>query len=344
MCNIAGYAGTENAAPILIEMLKRQQHYNGGMCTGIATIYQGRIIWRKVVGDVDTLLRTTDALYLPGTVGIAHSRPSGSPQMYGFAHPSVSGDEDMALVANGTAHGFMLDAQIVQALVTELENEGYYFRSASYVNRNGAHAKDGASISNVDTRMYLAQRHFKNGKTLSESMALSAAQYYKDAAMAAINVNEPDRVVAVRTSRPLCTYSDEHGTYLASTCFAFPDEVMDRAQQLPLQQACAITKEGVQFCEKMVGVEGHAEVSDDVLNEGYRRICEFISGKENANYFDQIELMLWNKMRDIFPGNHTLIQDARLVYDVLYRLHREGRLQSELRTLESGRQSYFFWV
>ena len=66
MCNIAGYAGQRRAAPILIEMLKRQEFYDGGMSTGIATIHEGKIHWRKVVGDVETLLRETDALELPG--------------------------------------------------------------------------------------------------------------------------------------------------------------------------------------------------------------------------------------------------------------------------------------
>ena len=52
MCNIAGYAGTEKAAPKLLEMLRRQQAFDGGVCTGIATIHDGRIFYRKVFGDV----------------------------------------------------------------------------------------------------------------------------------------------------------------------------------------------------------------------------------------------------------------------------------------------------
>lgn len=101
MCNIAAYAGGKQAAPILIEMLKKQQDYDGGMSTGIATIHEGKLHWRKVVGDVDTLLRETDALSLPGTIGIAHTRPSGTPETYELAHPYVSMDERTALVSNG---------------------------------------------------------------------------------------------------------------------------------------------------------------------------------------------------------------------------------------------------
>ena len=38
MCNISGYAGTKRAAPILIEMLKKQEFFDGGLSTGIATV------------------------------------------------------------------------------------------------------------------------------------------------------------------------------------------------------------------------------------------------------------------------------------------------------------------
>ena len=61
MCNLAGYAGNRRAAPVLLEMLRKQQAYNGGKSTGIATIHNGKIYMRKVVGNVDDLIRSTEA-------------------------------------------------------------------------------------------------------------------------------------------------------------------------------------------------------------------------------------------------------------------------------------------
>ena len=69
MCNIAGYLGEKNAAPILLEMLRRQAPFDGDMSTGIATVHEGKLYYRKIVGDVDRLIRETDVLSLPGTVG-----------------------------------------------------------------------------------------------------------------------------------------------------------------------------------------------------------------------------------------------------------------------------------
>ena len=37
MCNIAGYIGKKNAAPILFEMMKKQEGFGGGYYTGITT-------------------------------------------------------------------------------------------------------------------------------------------------------------------------------------------------------------------------------------------------------------------------------------------------------------------
>ena len=41
MCNIAGYIGKKQAAPILIDMIRRQEHYDGSAGTGIATVHNG---------------------------------------------------------------------------------------------------------------------------------------------------------------------------------------------------------------------------------------------------------------------------------------------------------------
>ena len=103
MCIIAGYTGKRAAAPILIEMLKKTEYIDGGLSTGIATIHEGKLYMRKVVGDVDTLLRETDVLSLPGTTGIIHSRTAGD--HVETAHPFLSDDGELALVSNGTSWG-----------------------------------------------------------------------------------------------------------------------------------------------------------------------------------------------------------------------------------------------
>ena len=64
MCNIAGYVGTRDAAPILIEMMLREEGWAGGYQTGIATIHEGKIYYAKITGDTKRLLDYTDAAKL----------------------------------------------------------------------------------------------------------------------------------------------------------------------------------------------------------------------------------------------------------------------------------------
>ena len=70
MCNIAGYVGERSAAPILIEMMRREEGFDAGFYTGIATIHEGKIHYRKITGDLDTLLKNTDAASLPGNIAV----------------------------------------------------------------------------------------------------------------------------------------------------------------------------------------------------------------------------------------------------------------------------------
>ena len=74
MCNIAGYVGSRPAAPLLLEMLRRQEGLNAGYYSGLATLHEGQVRYAKVVGSHQTLVETTDAASLPGTVGIVHGR------------------------------------------------------------------------------------------------------------------------------------------------------------------------------------------------------------------------------------------------------------------------------
>ena len=88
MCNIAGYVGTKPAAPILIDMLRREEGFGGGYYTGIATIHEGKLHYAKLTGDVQRLVDLTEAASLPGTVGIIHGR-SNSGGGDEWAHPFI---------------------------------------------------------------------------------------------------------------------------------------------------------------------------------------------------------------------------------------------------------------
>ncbi|HQL87813.1 MAG TPA: hypothetical protein PLH67_09350, partial [Lentisphaeria bacterium] len=100
MCNMAAYAGTEPAAPILLRLIAAQEGFGGGHFTGLATIHEGRLHIAKVVGDCATLIRETPAAELPGTVGIIHSRTPSAP-LQEWAQPFLAWNDQVAYQANG---------------------------------------------------------------------------------------------------------------------------------------------------------------------------------------------------------------------------------------------------
>ena len=134
MCNIAGYVGEKEAAPILIELFRKQEGLFGGFFTGIATHDGARLDYCKIQGELKILLNETNAASLKGKMGIAHSRtPSGGDSLW--AHPFVTerdGAVKMCYLANG--NGGILAHRIPEAasVADQLEKEGFFTFLGAY--------------------------------------------------------------------------------------------------------------------------------------------------------------------------------------------------------------------
>src|SRR6056297_3782482 len=99
MCGIVGVLGKHEAAPILVEALKRLE-YRGYDSAGIATISENRLDRRRAVGK---LVNLSDLLVndpLRGKSGIGHTRwaTHGAPNTAN-AHPHTAGP--VAVAHNG---------------------------------------------------------------------------------------------------------------------------------------------------------------------------------------------------------------------------------------------------
>ncbi|MFT6073538.1 MAG: glucosamine--fructose-6-phosphate aminotransferase (isomerizing) [Yoonia sp.] len=104
MCGIVGVLGNHEAAPILVEALRRLE-YRGYDSAGIATINDGELDRRRAVGK---LVNLSDLLVhepLAGKAGIGHTRwaTHGAPNA-GNAHPHRAGS--VAVVHNGIIENF----------------------------------------------------------------------------------------------------------------------------------------------------------------------------------------------------------------------------------------------
>jgi len=73
MCGIVGVIGRAEAAPLLLESLRRLE-YRGYDSAGIATLVDGFIERRRAEGKLVNLAAVLDASPLRGTTGIGHTR------------------------------------------------------------------------------------------------------------------------------------------------------------------------------------------------------------------------------------------------------------------------------
>lgn len=123
MCGIVGYIGTQEAAPLLLQGLRRLE-YRGYDSAGMATLSgPGQFHLAKLAGRVDKLASLVAQRPCPGTIGIAHTRwATHGPPCDVNAHPHVGGQNEVLVVHNGVIENYA-------ALRSRLEAQGFRFQS-----------------------------------------------------------------------------------------------------------------------------------------------------------------------------------------------------------------------
>src|SRR5688500_3352580 len=105
MCGIVTYIGKQEAAPILIEGLRRLE-YRGYDSTGVAVLNGGMTVV-KSAGKLVELEKKLTGMSLPGNVGIGHTRwaTHGKPNDED-AHPHQDCRGEIALIHNGIIENY----------------------------------------------------------------------------------------------------------------------------------------------------------------------------------------------------------------------------------------------
>src|ERR1700693_5075623 len=118
MCGIVGVIGSRQAAPLILDSLRRLE-YRGYDSAGIATLVDGQIERRRAEGKLGNLECLLARFPLSGTTGIGHTRwaTHGAPTESN-AHPH--GTARVSLVHNGIIENHA-------ELRAELDAEGQEF-------------------------------------------------------------------------------------------------------------------------------------------------------------------------------------------------------------------------
>ena len=123
MCGIIAYSGSERAAPILLEGLKRLE-YRGYDSAGILTVdSKSEFDLRKDAGRVLEINQRVNFLDMEGTVGLAHTRWATHGGVTRFnAHPHISNNRKIAVIHNGIVENY-------KDLRSKLVSDGFTFSS-----------------------------------------------------------------------------------------------------------------------------------------------------------------------------------------------------------------------
>ena len=195
MCGIVGYIGKRNAYPILIKGLHRLE-YRGYDSAGVALINeQGQLNIYKAKGKVAELEDFAVNKDTSGTIGIAHTRwaTHGEPNTQN-AHPHYSESERLAIIHNGIIENYAV-------LKAGLMQEGYTFKS------------DTDTEVLVQLIEYTQVNHHVDLKT---AVQLALQQVVGAYAIAILDKDHPDTLIAARKGSPLVVGIGKEEYFLAS--------------------------------------------------------------------------------------------------------------------------------
>ncbi len=344
MCNIAGYAGERRAAPILIEMLKRQEIYDGGGGAGIATVHGGRMYMRKCQGSVDDLVKNTDALDLPGTVGIIHTRPGGNPP--DFLHPHMSEDGMLGVVQNGDVF-FDKYTDMRNRAAEAVRARGYKYVAGAGGNSAYPHLADGTNVPIAEATAHLTAMYHEDGLSYSEALARAGEDEFSQLVSVMLTANDPRTVRVLRITSAMHALVGDGETFIATCPYAFDEGIHAPSFCLPELSVCEITAEGVRVTGHRVRTEPVAPPTARTYEIATRLVEDFLKEHKESRdvYFTDIELMLTKHKAELFDGGYTYTQHARVGYDVVCQLDREGKIKSEIRPNEDGtRVLRYMWM
>ena len=324
MCNIAGYVGDRPAAPILLDMIEKQEGFAGGYYTGIATIHEGKIYYAKLTGDTARLIKNTDAAKLPGNIGIIHSRSKagGGDE---WAHPflGLRGDEiTTAYVANGSMGRFAIQRDLFDKLTQELDDGGYSMLSrAECENTKYPRLADGMAVHMSDVMCQLILRRMNCGRAEDVAMAEAFCEMPNEIVGLMLSLEKPDAIVWSRINMPMFAAFADHGAYLSSTPIAIPED----AGEATLLSACSsgyVYRNGFTTTKFKKAPAKIASIDASTVAAACDKICAELN--EGAKKFSVVS----KSIKQLFEAADC-VQSAALTYMVLNSLYKQGKLVLE---------------
>ena len=235
MCGIVGASAKREVSEILVEGLRRLE-YRGYDSAGLAVIENGALAVAKEQGKVEILASALVKKSIKGRCGIAHTRwaTHGKPSKEN-AHPHCSNDR-IAVVHNGIIENH-------DVLRNQLTKQGYKF------------------LSQTDTEVvvHLLDSIVSQGNDLLEAVKIAVAQLEGAYGLAAISIDQPERIICARSGSPLVIGVGIGENFIASDQLALR-QVTDRFVYLEEGDIAVITPQRYDIIDSQ-----HNAVSRDIV-------------------------------------------------------------------------------
>ncbi len=249
MCGIVGFTGARNAAPILLDGLKKLE-YRGYDSAGISVMDGKLISVSKVTGRIANLCeKTQDGTAVPGITGIGHTRwaTHGAPTEEN-AHPHLSNDGRFAVVHNGIIENYL-------TLREELLQAGYHFDSET----------------DTEVIVHLIEMYYKGD--VRKALIRTANRLQGSYALGVICSEEPGKIYAVREASPLILGVGVGENYFASDVTALVNHTRN-----------AIYLEDGEFAELSADSIRIFDVSGQQIHKKITRILWDVQAAEKGGY------------------------------------------------------------
>ncbi len=194
MCGIVGYAGKEQAAPILLDGLSKLE-YRGYDSAGVCVFDNGALKVAKAKGRLKNLIELTDGgKALDGVVGIGHTRwaTHGAPSDEN-SHPHMADSGKIAVVHNGIIENYL---ELKELLIAR----GKHFHSDT----------DTEVVAN------LIEYYYDSGLDFRESVQKAVARVEGSYALGVLCRDYPDIIIGVKKDSPLIFGYGKDCNYIAS--------------------------------------------------------------------------------------------------------------------------------
>ncbi|HEY7451848.1 MAG TPA: glutamine--fructose-6-phosphate transaminase (isomerizing) [Candidatus Limnocylindria bacterium] len=240
MCGIVGYVGPRDAAPILLEGLRRLE-YRGYDSAGIAVRTEnGTVFVEKRAGKLNNLTEHLNGSTPAGHPGIAHTRwaTHGAPNDLN-AHPHADCTGKLALIHNGIIENY-----------------------AEIRDRLAASGHEFTSETDTEVLAHLIEERYAGD--LVEAVRQALGQVRGAYAIGVMHTDHPDLIVGARMNVPLIVGLGEGEGFLASDVPAILEHTR-RVVILHEGDIAAVTPEGTTVID-LEGDEVDREVTEITWN------------------------------------------------------------------------------